>query len=683
MKYEHRFRLRHAGASAREYTADGVTMRLDFLEGMLRVALLREGTPLLPTWSVCPGKADCPREGRDKLSLEGFSCVSPVVCDDGETVRFTLDGVAFTVELKNFCISARTEKGLLYQDRSGLAYNFEGELGEGSVHYTRREPGERIFGLGDKGGPVNKALGSFALACADAMGFRAGDSDPLYKQLPFYICENAAGSYGVFYDTMSLGRMDFGREHDNYFEPFSSARFEEENLVFYLILGSTAQIVRRFSALCGEPAPVPEWAFRYCGSTMAYTDAPDADKQLRGFVDRCEAEGIGAGGFYLSSGYTQIGDKRCVFHWNRDKIPSPEGLAAYFRAHGLEPIPNVKPAFLTEHPLYDEIARQGWFLHLPDGNPARFPFWGGMASYLDFTHPGAYGFWKACVREQLVDRGYRHIWNDNNEYPIWDGEVLAHFFGRPVPARRIRPLFSYLMARASREACLEAGVEEPFNVSRCAMAGTPRVASTWTGDNLTGWAELRANHKQIMTMALSGFGFFGPDVGGFAGPSPEEELFLRWLQYGLFLPRFVLHSWKPEAEPTMPWLYPGQMDGVRRLFALRERLVPYLHSEMERHRRCRDPLIFPVFLKEPGYDPESDCFFCGERVLACPVFDKGADSVRVLLPHGGGRPEGEDGEDLWLLRGAGVPIPGGAVVTVPCSPTDEPVWFVRPGQTPW
>ena len=73
MKYEHRFRLRHAGASAREYTADGVTMRLDFLEGMLRVALLREGTPLLPTWSVCPGKADCPREGRDKLSLEGFS----------------------------------------------------------------------------------------------------------------------------------------------------------------------------------------------------------------------------------------------------------------------------------------------------------------------------------------------------------------------------------------------------------------------------------------------------------------------------------------------------------------------------------------------------------------------------------------------------------------------------------
>ena len=249
---------------------------------------------------------------------------------------------------------------------------------------------------------------------------------------------------------------------------------------------------------------MPDWAFRYCGSTMEYTDAPDTDARLRGFAENCREMGIRAGGFYLSSGYTQIGERRCVFHWNRDKIPSPEGLAAYFRAHGLELIPNVKPAFLTEHPLYDEIAEQGWFLHYADGSPARFPFWGGMASYLDFTNPGAYAFWKACVREQLVDRGYRHIWNDNNEYDVWDGEVLAEGFGRPLPARRIRPLFSYLMARASREACLEAGVETPFNVSRCAMAGTQRVASTWTGDNLTDFDELRYNHRQAMTMALTG-----------------------------------------------------------------------------------------------------------------------------------------------------------------------------------
>ena len=668
MKFDHRFALASASPSCRVYEADGVTMRLDFLEHMLRVSLLKKDIPLLPTWSVCPDAAEVPLSGRDKLSTEGFALASPAVTETEETLSFALDGVRFRIELRNFRITAETERGILYQDRDGLAYNFCGELGRGSVHYTRRFPDQEIFGLGDKSGPVNKSGRRYVLSATDSMGFSAAYSDPLYKHVPFWICRHDAGAYGLYYDTYSSGAVDFGVEHDNYYEPFNSIRFDEENMVLYLILGTPAEIVRRFTALCGGAAPVPEWAFRYCGSTMEYTDAPDADQRLRGFVEQCRTHGIRAGGFYLSSGYTQIGDRRCVFHWNRDKIPSPEDLAAFYAAHGVTPILNVKPAFLTDHPLYRTIAENGWFLHDADGSPACFPFWGGMASYLDFTHPGAYAFWKSCVRTALTDRGYRNIWNDNNEYDVLDESVLAHGFGRPVPACRIRPLFSYLMARASREACVEAGEETPFNVSRCAIAGTQRVASTWTGDNYTAFSELRWNHRQAMTMALSGFGFFGPDIGGFSGPKPTRELFLRWLQYGVFLPRFTLHSWKPGEPSTMPWLYPDRMDAVRRLFDLRERLVPYLHAETERRRAECETLIFPVFLRDPAYDPESDCFFCGAHVLACPVFDEGAGAVRVTLPASA---EG------WRLRGEGEMIPGGTVLTVSCLPDDLPVWFTE------
>ena len=58
----------------------------------------------------------------------------------------------------------------------------------------------------------------------------------------------------------------------------------------------------------------------------------------------------------------------------------------------------------------------------------------------------------------------------------------------------------------------------------------------------------------------------------------------------------------------------------------------------------------------PGYDPEADCFFCGEDIFACPVFDEGADSVTVKLPdHAGGwklrgQGEGGDGERLKVHR---------------------------------
>ena len=665
MKFDHRFSLKRAEPSLRVYEADGVTTRLDFFPHILRVAILAPNVPLLPTYSVCPN-GEPPTEGRDKLSADGFEPAAPQVDEDETTVRFALDGVRFSVKKKNFRICAETDAGVLYRDRSGLAYNFAGELGRGSVHYSDRFEGQRIFGLGDKCGPVDKANMRFALAATDSMGYSAAYSDPLYKQIPFYLCSHSAGSYGLFYDTYSNGTVDFGVEHDNYFEPFQSVRFDEENMVFYLILGSPVEIVQRFNALCGPIAPVPQWAFSYTGSTMEYTDAPDADAQLRGFLTQCERSGIRAGGFWMSSGYTQIGERRCVFHWNTEKIPSPEALAAHFRAHGVQLIANVKPAFLTEHPLYGMIAANGWFLHDADGSPAQFPFWGGMASYLDFTNPGAYAFWKDCVKKQLVEKGYPHIWNDNNEYDVTDESILADGFGHPVQAVRIRPLFSYLMARASREACVEAGVETPFNVSRCAIAGTQRVASTWTGDNYTSFPELRADHWQNMTMALSGFHFFGPDVGGFAGPKPSEELFLRWLQYGVFLPRFTLHSWKPGEPSTMPWLYPDRMETVKKLFALRESLVPYLYAQSERRRARNLPLIAPVFLFDPSFDPQSDCFLCGDDLFVCPVFDEGTTQVTVTLPEG-----------AWKLRGTGETHGCGETLTVPCAIDDLPVWFQR------
>ncbi len=669
MNFIHDFRLRENGDSWRIYQADGVSVRLDFFDHILRVSLIRDASVLLPTWSVCPG-GDCPPEGRSKLSAEGFPAEVPVTEEDDAEIRFALSGVRFRIEKRNFRICAENENGVLYQDRSGLAYNFDGELGDGSVHFTAREEGQQIYGLGDKGGAVNKSGRSFELGAGDAMGFRAEYMDPLYKHFPFYICVNRAGAYGLFYDTCSNGRVNFGEEHDNYFEPFNSIRYEEENMVFYLILGTPMEIIRRFNAMCGGISGVPDLAFRYCGSTMEYTDAPDSDRQLRGFLARCQENGIRPGGFYLSSGYTQIGGKRCVFHWNTDKIPSPEGLSEYFRDHGAELIPNVKPAFLTDHPLYRSMAERGLFLHYADGRPAVFPFWGGMASYLDFTNPDAYAFWRECVRSCLVEKGYRNIWNDNNEYDVWDKDVLACGFGTEVPARQIRPVFSYLMTKASREACLQSGAfasgNVPLLVSRCALPGMQRIATTWTGDNYTSFRELRYNHYQAMTMALSGFVFFGQDIGGFAGPSPEPELFLRWIQYGIFTPRFVLHSWKPGSPSTMPWLYPEQMPAVRRLFDLRERFLPYLREQMERCIRRNEPLIYPVFLKQPGYDPEADCFFFGDRILACPVFDPDTDQVTVTLPSC---------VSGWKMRGEGEIIRGGSTLTAACAPSDLPVWF--------
>ena len=399
MKFNHRFRLEINNDSTYIFKSGHINMRLDFLDNMVRVAQYRDGERLFPTFSVCPDN-NMPFEGRDKLSLDGLKCIRPEYASKGEYVEFAFGNRRLHILLTNFEMSFYEDEKLLFRDREYISRNFDHELGNGSAHFLSREEDEEIFGLGDKTGDVNKNKRSFKLGTSDAMGFDARSSDPLYKHVPFYICKNSQGSYGLYYDTYSDGEFNFGRELNNYYSIFKSFRCDEETLTCYVIFGSVPEIVNRFARLHGTDLMPPKWTLKYCGSTMAYTDAPDAGKQLEGFVEKCREMGIHPGGFYLSSGYTQIGEKRYVFHWNTDKIPSPEGLSSFFRDNGIEFLPNIKPCFLTDHPLYEKIANEGWFLKDKAGAPAIFPFWSGFGSYLDFTNRKAAAFWTRCVKEK-------------------------------------------------------------------------------------------------------------------------------------------------------------------------------------------------------------------------------------------------------------------------------------------
>ena len=83
--------------------------------------------------------------------MDGFDCVAPIVEKFENKEKFVLDcGVTVDLDLNNFILSYCKESELLFADRAPLAYNFEGEFGNGSYHYITREDDEHIFGLGDK-----------------------------------------------------------------------------------------------------------------------------------------------------------------------------------------------------------------------------------------------------------------------------------------------------------------------------------------------------------------------------------------------------------------------------------------------------------------------------------------------------------------------------------------------------
>ena len=664
-KYEHLFHIYENGNNMIRLKSGDISARIDFLsEQLLRVAVYPENAELLPTYSIAPD-AKMPREGRPRLSVEGFPGFIPE--KDGE---FCFKWKDYRLEIKpeNLLLSIWKNNERLLEDRGPLAMNLGGEFGRGQRHYLRRNPEEQIFGLGDKSGSMNKSGRRFRLECFDAMGYDSEHSDPLYKHIPFFIYKNSTGNAGLFYDTHAPCVFDFGQEISNYTGSYRYFSVQEDVLVYYILLGSMAEIITGFSRLTGGTAMPPRSSLLFAGSTMAYTDADDCDRLLRGFADDCQKKRFTCGGFYLSSGYTSVGKRRYVFNWNRHKIPDPEDLADYFKKHNIDLIANIKPVFLTDHPLYQKIADSGWFLKYSDGTPALTCFWDGLGSWLDFTNPEAYDFWKKQVRTMLLDRGIRFTWNDNNEYEILDESIIACGFGKPVPAFLIRPVFPLLMAMASLEAQNEAAPGLQFVSCRSGCAGLSRVAGTWSGDNSTEWKTLRYNHKMGLTMSISGLHNFGHDIGGFSGDAPEQELFLRWIQHGVLMPRFVIHSWNNDGSATTPWFFPEAEKAVRSLFAFRQRILPYLYDAFFRSHSRNEPIIRPLFYLYPDEDVESDLFMISDGLLAACVFDKGINSLSLRLPE---EPQG------WYLGNKW--YPGGTSVTVSSPVEDLPVCFFRGG----
>ena len=227
------------------------------------------------------------------------------------------------------------------------------------------------------------------------------------------------------------------------------------------------------------------------------------------------------------------------------------------------------------------VAEHQGFMQKAEGDaPEVSSFWSETGSYVDFTSPAGYEWWRDQVRDELLAKGIDATWNDNNEYEIWDDAAHCAGFGAEMPIGLVRPALTLLMLRASRDAQADsvAWTLRPYLISRSGSPGAQRYAQTWSGDNESSWHTLRWNLPMGLGLSLSGWPNTGHDVGGFVGAKPDPELLVRWVQCGVFFPRFTIHSWQFDNSATEPWMYPEVLPIVRDAMRLRYRLLPYLYA---------------------------------------------------------------------------------------------------------
>ncbi len=176
-----------------------------------------------------------------------------------------------------------------------------------------------------------------------------------------------------------------------------------------------------------------------------------------------------------------------------------------------------------------------------------------------------------------------------------------------------------------------------FIMTRSSYAGQQHYGSNmWSGDVASSWDMLRKQVPAGLNFTLTGNPNFNTDIGGFfcnryntkgKGSAPRnpqfQELYVRWMQYGLFCPVFRSHG---ADAPREIWQFGKKgepvYDAIEQMIRLRYRLIPYLYSTAWQVTSNNDSYMRPLF-SDFAQDKQvwnvADEFMFGRSILAAPI----------------------------------------------------------------
>ena len=582
----------------------------------------------------------------DELLRDERTRITPlnVPCEDtADSLTFTTSTLKLVMRKDPLSFSLYDANGkCIYRDLAERAFERD-NLGRISHYSCMDRENEHFYGFGEKTGHLDKKGRRLRMSPKDAIGHDPEHGDPMYKHIPFYIRVNEKENHplGMFYNNSHDCVFDMGQEISGYWERYCYYQADGGDIDLFLINGGNMkEIITRYTWLTGRTILPTKQSLGYCMSTMYYAELEEnCDEEIYRVIDKHLQEDIYIDNFWLASGYSagENDGLRYTFNWNRKRFPDPEKFFANMNARGINVICNLKPGVLKHHPYAEYYEKRKAFIRTPDGKDDYYGrWWGGEGRFIDFTGENGRNAWRELLENNILRKGTKTVWNDNCEMDgVEDRDALCE----AGTMSELKIIHSNMMAYTAIQAVRNVYPNErPYVINRAGYAGIQRYAQVWGGDNLTDWRTLKFNIATIMGMGLSGCANMGCDIGGFAGHAPECELLLRWIQNGIFQPRFVMNSANDDNTVTQPFMYPEILPLVREAFALRYAMLPYLYSLMYEASVDGLPVMRPLFVEFPDdkncYSDENLSFMFGASVLVANVIEKGAQTRKIYLPSG-------------------------------------------------
>ena len=525
---------------------------------------------------------------------------------------------------------------VILEDELGFHWEESYEYGGNIIKMSKAsKDGECFYGLGDKATQLNlkgKRLENFA---TDQYAFQK-EQEPLYKVVPFYIGLQNKNSYGIFFDNTFRSFFDFCHERRN----VTSFWAEGGEMNYYFFYGPQMQdVVTSYTDLTGKPELPPLWALGYHQCKWSYypeSNVKEVAAKFRELKIPCDA-------IYLDIDYME--GFRC-FTWNKEYFPDPKRMVAELAADGFKTVVIIDPGIKIDkkYSIYKEALEKDYFCKRADGPYMKGKVWPGECNFPDYTNPQVREWWAGLFKELISDIGVKGVWNDMNEPAVMEVpnktfpmDVRHDYDGNPCSHRKAHNIYGTQMARATYHGVKRfAYPKRPFIITRSAYSGAQRYTSSWTGDNVATWEHLWIANIQVQRMSLSGMGFTGSDIGGFA-EQPSGELYVRWIQLGVFHPFCRTHSSGDHGNQE-PWAFDDEViDITRKFVSLRYQLLPYLYTMFWQYIEQGIPMLKPLVYfdqEDTQTHYRNDEFVFGNQIVVCPILEPNSIGRRMYLPRG-------------------------------------------------
>jgi YD repeat-containing protein len=580
------------------------------------------------------------------------------VKEDAARIVLATEGITVTVEKSPFRIGYSYKGKPLVAEKRGYAHGEKLESIEFAV-----EGGEALYGAGSRAVGMNRRGYRFPLYNKASYGF-GSRAEQMGYGIPMAL---SSKRYAIHFDNPQAGYLDLDSRKDG------TLRFEAIGgpKTYQVVAGDDwAQIMDGYTRLTGRQPLPPRWAFGNFASRFGYR----SEAETRAVVDKFIAEGIPLDAVVLDLywfGKTVKGTMGNLA-WDRDTFPHAEKMMADFRQKGVQTVLITEPFILTTSQRWNEAAQQKVLATDKDGKPFTFDFYFGNTGLVDVFRPEAKAwFWN--IYKDLKAGGVAGWWGDLGE-PEMHPAQAQHATGS---ADQVHNIYGHEWARMIHEGYQrDYPAERPFILMRSGYSGSQRFGMIpWSGDVSRGWGGLQSQMEISLQMGMQGQAWMHSDLGGFAGPVLDDELYVRWLQYGVFQPMFRPHAQEDvAAEPV--FREPKTRALAREAVRLRYAMLPYNYTIAFENSRTGMPMMRPVLFEEQDDDGApaiSSTYLWGPSFLVAPVVEPGATRKEVHCPRAD-----KERPSVWFDFYDDQPHRGGITEVVATVPGHIPT-YVRAG----